>query len=101
MQSTYVDHEHDAYRVAGTRISLDSLVYAYLNGHTAEAIAQAFPLLTLEQVYGALAYYLAHRETIDAYLRQGSQDFERLRQAARDADPMWYYKLQEARRSAA
>lgn len=101
MQPTYVAHEHDAYRVAGTRISLDSLVYAYLNGQTAEAIAQAFPLLTLEQVYGALAYYLAHRETIDAYLRQGSQDFERLRQAARDADPMWYFKLDQARRSAA
>lgn len=101
VQSTYVGREHGAYRVAGTRISLDSLVYAYLNGQTAEAIAQAFSLLTLEQVYGALAYYLAHRETIDAYLRQGSQDFERLRRAARDADPMWYYKLDEARRSAA
>ena len=101
MRSTYVDHENGAYRVAGTRVSLDSVVYAYLNGQTAEAIAQAFPLATLEQVYGALAYYLAHRETIDAYLRQGSQDFERLRQAARDADPMWYFKLEEARRSAA
>ncbi|MFY9974541.1 MAG: DUF433 domain-containing protein [Chromatiaceae bacterium] len=101
MRSTYIDHEHGAYRVAGTRVSLDSVVYAYLNGQTAEAIAQAFPLVTLEQVYGALAYYLAHRETIDAYLRQGSQDFERLRQTARDADPMWHYKLEEARRSAA
>jgi hypothetical protein len=80
---------------------LDSLVYAYLNGQTAEAIAQAFPLLTLEQVYGALAWYLAHRETIDAHLRQGAQDYERLRQATRDADPMWYLKLDQARRSAA
>jgi uncharacterized protein (DUF433 family) len=101
VQPAYVEHEHGAYRVGGTRISLESLVYAYLNGQTAEAIAQAFPLLTLEQVYGALAYYLAHRETIDAYLRQGSQEFERLRRAAKDADPMWYYKLDEARRSAA
>jgi uncharacterized protein (DUF433 family) len=101
VQPTYVAHELGAYRVAGTRISLDSLVYAYLNGQTPEAIAQTFPLLTLEHVYGALAYYLAHRETIDAYLRQGSQDFELLRQAARDADPMWYFKLDQARRSAA
>ena len=100
MQSTYVDREHGAYRVAGTRSSLDSLIYAYLNGQTAEAIDQAFPLLTLEQVYGALAYYLAHRETIDAYLRDGNQQFARLRKAARDADPMWYYKLEETRRSA-
>jgi len=101
VRSTYVDQEHGTYRVAGTRVSLDSVAYAYLNGQTAEAIAQAFPLVTLEQVYGALAYYLAHRETIDAYLRQGSQDFERLRQAARNADPMWYRNLEEARWSAA
>jgi len=101
MESTYVEHEHGAYRVTGTRVSLDSLVYAYLNGQTAEAIAQAFPLLTLGQVYGALVYYLAHRETIDTYLRAGNQQFERLRQATRGADPMWYHKLGEARRSAA
>lgn len=73
----------------------------YLNGQTAEAIAQAFPLLTLEQVYGALAWYLAHREAIDAHLRQGAQDYECLRQATRDADPIWYLKLDQARRSAA
>ncbi len=101
MESTYVEHRNGAYRISGTRVSLDSLVYAYLNGQTAEAIAQAFPLLTLEQVYGALAYYLAHRDRIDAYLAEGSQELERLRMNARDADPMFYYKLDEARRSAA
>lgn len=82
MEPSYVDCEHGTYRVAGTRVSLDSLVYAYLNGQSAEAIAQAFPLLTLEQVYGALAWYLAHRETIDAHLRQGAQDYECLRNEA-------------------
>lgn len=101
MQSQYVELEEDVYRVAHTRISLDSLVYAYLNGQTAEAIAQSFPLLTLEQVYGALAYYLAHKEQIDANLARGQQELARLRQAARDADPSWYRKLEEARRSAA
>jgi uncharacterized protein (DUF433 family) len=81
-------------------ISLDSLVYAYLNGQTAEPISQAFPLLRLEQVYSALAYYLAHREIIDAYLRKGAADFEHLRQATRDADPIWHRKLDQARRKA-
>lgn len=101
MQSQYVEPTGDVYRVAQTRISLDSLVYAYLNGQTAEAIAQSFPLLTLEQVYGALAYYLAHRKQIDAHLQRGEEEFDTLRQATRDADPMWYQKLKEAQRSAA
>lgn len=101
MQSQYVELENDVYRVVQTRISLDSLVCAYLNGQTAEAIAQSFPLLTLEQVYGALAYYLAHRKQIDEHLQRGEAEFDALRQAARDADPMWYQKLKETRRSAA
>ena len=101
MNAPYVELNEGVYRVAQTRISLDSLVYGYLNGHTAEAIAQSFPLLTLEQVYGALTFYLANRRKIDDYLQRGELDFESLRQRARDTDPMWYQKLQDARRSAA
>lgn len=101
MNPSYVELSDGVYRVARTRISLDSLVYAYLNGQTAEAIAQSFPLLTLEQVYGALAFYLANRQHIDSYLEAGTADYERLRQTTRDADPMWYQKLYDARRSAA
>lgn len=101
MNSPYVEVNDGVYCVAKTRISLDSLVYAYLNGQTAEAITQSFPLLTLEQVYGALTFYLANRRKIDDCLRRSEQDFESLRQAARNADPMWYQKLQDARRSAA
>jgi len=101
MQSQYVELKDGIYRVAQTRISLDSLVYAYLNDQTAEAIAQSFPLLSLDQVYGALAYSLAHRKQIDAHLQRGEEELGALRQAARNADPMWYQKLKEARRSAA
>ncbi len=53
------------YHVAGSRVSLDSIVHAFLGGQTAEAIAQAFPVLTLEQVYGALTFYLAHRQEVN------------------------------------
>jgi len=31
------------YWVAGTRVSLDSLVYAFREGQTAESLAQSFP----------------------------------------------------------
>jgi len=55
-------------------------------------------VLTLEQVYGAIAFYLANRAEIDTYLAQVRDGFEALRQAARDADPMFYQKLADARR---
>jgi uncharacterized protein (DUF433 family) len=55
-------------RVAGTRVSLDSVVRAFQDGSTPEEICLDFPSLDLARVYGVLAYYLTHRETIDTYL---------------------------------
>ena len=98
MPTEYVQKLHDVYRITGTRVSLDSIVYAWWAGQSAETIAQSFQVLTLEQVYGAIAFYLAHREEIDRYLEYQRADYEARRQAARDADPMFYQKMAEARR---
>jgi uncharacterized protein (DUF433 family) len=98
MAKSYVDQRDGGYWVAGSRVSLDSIVYAFLNGQTAESIAQSFPVLTLEQVYGAIAFYLAHRPAIDKYLEKTQADFEAKRQASRATDPMFYQKLADARR---
>jgi uncharacterized protein (DUF433 family) len=98
MSDIYVEQRDGAYVVAGTRVSLDSIAYAFVEGQSAETIAQAFPVLTLEQVYGAITYYLAHRDAIDQYLEGRQQDFAAARQAARDADPMFYQKLAEAKK---
>ena len=96
--TSYVEHREGGYWVAGTRVSLDSLVYAFREGHTAESLAQSFPVLTLEQVYGAITYYLANREVVDAYLRQQEADFAQLAQDLNRRDPMFYQKLLDARR---
>lgn len=98
MSEPYVERRDEGYWVEGTRVSLASVVYAFLQGETAESIAQSFPVLRLEQVYGAIAYYLANRPAIDAYLREAEADYEAMRQAARDADPTFYKKLADARR---
>ena len=93
-----VEMREGAYRVAGTRVSLDSIVYAFIAGQSAEAIAQSFPVLTLEQVYGSIAYYLGHREEVDRYLETQDQEYEAKRAAARAADPEFYARLADARR---
>lgn len=97
MSKEYIEQRDGGYWVSGTRVSLDSIVYAFLRGTSPEGIAHSFPLLTLEEVYGAIAFYLAHQTEIDAYLRQGEADFEALRQATRQASPLLYRKLEEAR----
>lgn len=97
MSTDYVDDCGGFYRVAGTRVSLDSIVYAFRSGQSAESIAQSFPVLTLEQVYVVIAFYLGHRDEIDRYLEAQGQDYEAKRQASRGADPAFYAWLAEAR----
>jgi uncharacterized protein (DUF433 family) len=80
-----------------SRVSLDSIVYAFLRGASPESIARSFPLISLEEVYGAIAFYLAHQAEIDAYLQQEDVEFEALRQTCRQVNPLLYRKLEEAR----
>ena len=97
MSDAYIEQRDGVYMVSGTRVSLDSIVYAFLSGQSAEAIAQAFPALSLEHAYGAITYYLGHRDDVDRYLEGRRAEFDTARQAARDADPMFYQKLSDAR----
>lgn len=97
MPSEYVEQRNGGYYVRGTRVSLDSVVYAFLRGESADGIAESFPALSLEQVYGAITFYLANRESIDSYLEQGKAEFVRLRDEARRKHPQLYAKLDAAR----
>ncbi|HWX41410.1 MAG TPA: DUF433 domain-containing protein [Blastocatellia bacterium] len=97
MSKEYVTRVGGAYRISGTRVSLDSVVYAWLEGLSPESIVESYPALTLEQVHGALAYYLAHQQEIDRYLRLGEAQFEELRaqttRRLRETNPLLFQKL--------
>lgn len=92
----YIEQRDKGYWLAGTRISLDSVVYSFLNGESPESIVQNFPLLSLEQVYGAIAFYLANREMVNAYLKEGEIEFQQLQQSCRENNPLFYQKLRVA-----
>ena len=95
----YIESRDEGYWIAGTRVSLDSVVFAFKDGLSPETIAaECFPVLTLEQVFGAITYYLAHRSEIDEYLKNASEQFESLREATRNADPEFHAKLIKGRR---
>ena len=85
MAKEYIEQTDGNYYVAGTRISLDSIVHAFRRGESPETICQNFELLRLDEAYGAVAYYLANQAEIDAYLIR--QD-EKWIESKRNAEPM-------------
>ena len=94
---SYVEIRKGIYRVAETRVSLDSVARAFLEGLSAEEIQDCFPVLTLEQIYGALTFYLSHRSEVDAYLAQADCEFDLLRQQWRHSNPRLHNKLRASR----
>lgn len=66
-------------RVAGTRVTLNTVVDTFHTGASPEEIAQDFPVLRLDDVYAVLTYYLRHRAEVDAYLRERRSSADSLR----------------------
>src|SRR5258708_38747256 len=97
MARDYIEKRDGGYWVTGTRVSLDSIVYAFLRGAAPESIAQSYPVLGLEEVYGGIAFYLANQVEIDAVLASNDREFELLRKQTRETNPALHKKLEEAR----
>jgi uncharacterized protein (DUF433 family) len=93
----YVVQLDGAYRITDSRVSLDSIVYAWRDGLSPENIKENFPVLTLEEVYGAITFYLANQAEIDTYLSQSEAKFEVARQQSlehlRQHKPQLYARL--------
>jgi uncharacterized protein (DUF433 family) len=66
-------------RVAGSRVTLDTVIDTFLTGASPEEIAQDFPVLRLDDIYAVLTYYLRHRGEVDAYLNERRSRAESLR----------------------
>ncbi len=98
MKDKYVTKlENGAYRIADTRVSLDSVVYCFQRGDLPETIIRKFPALNLAQAYGAIAFYLSNQADIDEYLRQGEIEYENFRRQQRELDPEFYARFEKLR----
>lgn len=97
MDNQYIEIRDNVYWIKGTRISFDSIVYAFLDGLSPETIAaECYPTLQLEQVYGAITFYLSNRAEIDAYLLNADREFQKIRNESNESS--FSRKLTEARR---
>lgn len=66
-------------RVAGTRVTLDTIVGAFDAGATAEEIAQQYSSVPLADVYSVITYYLRHKSEVCAYLQRREGQAETVR----------------------
>jgi uncharacterized protein (DUF433 family) len=95
---SYVEKRGEGYYIAGSRVSLDSVVAAYWRGQPPESILRSYPLLALAQIYGAIAFYLSNQAEIDLYLDEWSVRTAEQRLEAGHAHPQLHAELQAARR---
>ena len=68
--------EHGVMRIGHSRVMLDAIVAGFEQGHSPETLQQQYPALSLEEVYGAITYYLAHRDEVHTYLKQQDELWE-------------------------
>jgi uncharacterized protein (DUF433 family) len=68
--------EHGAMRIGNSRVMLDSIVAGFAQGHSPETLQQQYPALSLEEVYGAITYYLTHTDQVHTYLKRQDELWE-------------------------
>jgi uncharacterized protein (DUF433 family) len=98
MAREYVENRDGGYYVIGSRVSLESVIFLFLDGASPETIVDEFPTLSLEQVYGAITFYLADRAKIDAYLTESEGLWEDARQNQSPIPSALRERLERARR---
>src|SRR5580658_9656320 len=97
MTSEYIEQRNGGYYVAGTRISLDSVVYSFKRGNSPEGIREEFPFLEVWQIYGAVAFYLKHQEAIEQYLDEAEREMDACSVPLSQENPELWERLQHAR----
>lgn len=98
--SEYVEQTDGGYWITGAGVSLDSIVYCFREGLSPETIVHdCFPALRLEQVYGAITYYLAHQAEIDEYLKKSEEQSESFRAEIESKYPQGRYIYERLRKT--
>jgi uncharacterized protein (DUF433 family) len=69
-------------RISETRVTLDTVVTAFLEGAIAEEIREQYPSLQLSDIYSVIGYYLRHQTEVDAYLLERQRLASEVRQEA-------------------
>lgn len=89
---------NSGYYVAGNRVSLASIIHEYRDGAAPESIRQNFPTLSLEQINGAIAFYLGHQGEAETYLSELEKKWDELERTATPASSELQQRIEEAQK---
>ncbi len=65
MSKEFVERRDGSLYLIGSRVPLAHLVCEFQYGESPEAIRSHYPTLSLEQVYGAITFYLGHKDEVE------------------------------------
>jgi len=90
----HIQERDGDYFVSGSRVTLGSAIAAWLQGgERPESITEAFPSITRADAYGAIAFYLDHRQELDRFFAEQEREFERQRAKSQAANPEFYAEM--------
>jgi uncharacterized protein (DUF433 family) len=72
----FVEYRDGSLYLIGSRVPLARIVYGFNNGETPETIQSNFPTLNLEQVYGAITFYLGNKEKVEKDMAERRREEE-------------------------
>jgi uncharacterized protein (DUF433 family) len=76
MAKEFVERRHGSFYLIGSRVPLAHIVRQFQNGEPPEAIRLHYPTLSLEQVYGAITFYLGNKEEVEKDLLEREREEE-------------------------
>ena len=65
MNKEFIERRDGSFYLSGSRLPLAHVVREFQRGESPEAIRSHYPALTLEQVYGAITFYLGSKEEVE------------------------------------
>jgi uncharacterized protein (DUF433 family) len=98
---SYVEERDGGYYIAGTRISLDSIVHAFQAGESPDEILHSFPMAgPLVRIYGAITFYLENTEKVEAYLKAQDRRWAEIARQQANSGSSLVKRLSEAKEHA-
>jgi uncharacterized protein (DUF433 family) len=97
MAREYIEEREGGLYVAGSRVSLASIITGFQQGNSPETIRQIYPTLSLAQVYGTIAFYLNHPEESETYMTRLQEKWDALERSAHAPSLAMQERLDRAR----
>jgi uncharacterized protein (DUF433 family) len=87
--------EHGRAQIANTRVTLELVVAAYKSGQTPEQIQEDYDVLTLDDIYAVITYYLRHKDSVEEYILERREIGERVKREIQEKQGNFHIGLKE------